>query len=143
MNEQFDFWLGKWDLTWVDNGRGHNSITKILDDQIIREKFTTLHDDEVSPFQGISVSTFNKSQNQWQQTWVDNQGNYLDFAGGFADGQMILSRDALLKGKRIQQRMVWQDIQPNSLEWQWQQSDDGGQTWQTQWHIHYKRKEEK
>lgn len=140
MSEQFDFWLGEWDLTWQGNGRGHNNITKILGQKVIREKFTTLHDDEVAPFQGMSVSTYNETSGQWKQTWVDNQGNYLDFVGRFAAGEMVLMRDAVVEGKAVKQRMVWQAIQDDSLEWLWQHSDDEGETWQTLWQIHYKRK---
>ena len=136
---QFDFWLGEWDLTWAENGRGHNNISKVLGDKVIREKFTTLHDDEVPPFQGMSVSTYNAAEKQWKQTWVDNQGNYLDFVGGFADGKMILMRDAVAEGQPIKQRMVWHNIQPDALDWAWQRSDDQGETWQTLWDIHYIR----
>lgn len=139
MNDQFNFWLGEWELTWADNGRGHNSVSKILDNKVIREKFTSLHDDEVPPFQGMSLSTYDETNEQWKQTWVDNQGNYLDFGGGFSDGQMILTRNAVLEGKSAKQRMVWKNIQEDSLDWYWQQSDDGGQNWQTLWHINYKR----
>ena len=139
MNDQFDFWLGEWELTWADNGRGHNSISKILDDKVIREKFTSLHDDKVPPFAGLSISTYNEANDQWKQTWVDNQGNYLDFAGGFQDNEMILMRNTVLEGKPVKQRMVWTNIQENSLDWYWQRSEDGGQSWQTMWHIAYKR----
>ena len=31
---------------------------------------------------------------KWKQTWVDNEGGYLDFVGESKDGQMILSREA-------------------------------------------------
>lgn len=140
MNDQFDFWLGKWELTWEDNGRGRNTVTKILGGKIIREKFTSLHDDETPPFKGMSVSVYNDATGQWKQTWVDNQGNYLDFVGGFSDGEMVLIRDAVIEGKPAKQRMVWTNIQSDQLDWNWQRSDDGGETWQTLWHIHYNRK---
>ena len=136
---QFDFWLGEWDLTWADNGRGHNSISKILGDRVIREKFTTLQDDEVPPFQGMSVSIYNEAENQWKQTWVDNQGNYLDFIGGFAHDKMMLIRDAVVDDKPIKQRMVWYNIQPDAFDWAWERSEDQGDTWQTLWLIHYVR----
>lgn len=139
MNDQFDFWLGEWELTWADHGRGHNSVTRILGDKIIREKFTSLHDDHTAPFQGMSVSVYNEASGQWKQTWVDNQGNYLDFVGGVQDGDMILSRQTMVEGKPAQQRMVWTNIQSASLDWYWQLSEDAGQSWQTLWHIHYRR----
>jgi hypothetical protein len=41
-NEQFDFWIGEWELTWAENGRGRNVITKILDGKVVQEQFTSL-----------------------------------------------------------------------------------------------------
>ena len=134
---QFDFWLGEWDVTWGDDGQGTNKVERIFDGCVILENF------DGSPsmaFKGMSVSTYNTQLGQWQQTWVDNQGSYLDFIGEFKDGRMILSREAIIEDKLVQQRMVWYSITPNALEWNWDRSEDVGKTWQTLWHIHYKRK---
>ena len=137
--KQFDFWLGNWDLTWGENGRGRNVISKILDGQVIQEQFTSLPDDETPPFVGLSLSVFNHRTDQWQQTWVDNQGGYLDFKGGLAGDKMILSRQATIEGQPVQQRMVWHNIQADSLDWSWERSADGGQSWEQLWAIHYQR----
>jgi hypothetical protein len=44
---------------------------------------------------GQSVSIFDASPRKWKQTWVDNEGAYLDFVGEFKDGQMVLAREAM------------------------------------------------
>ena len=134
---QFDFWLGEWDLTWGDGGRGTNVITAVLDQRVIQEQFDGR---PATPLQGLSVSTYNMQLGKWQQTWVDNSGSYLDFVGEFAAGKMILSREATLEGQPILQRMVWYNIAEQSLDWNWERSTDGGETWQIMWHIHYQRK---
>jgi hypothetical protein len=78
---------------------------------------------------------------KWKQTWVDNQGAYLDFVGEFKDGQMILQRETTgPDGKAFLQRMVWKNIAANEFDWSWEASHDGGKSWQVQWPIHYKRK---
>ena len=133
---QFDFWLGHWDLTWGDQERGTNVITSILNDHVILENFTS---QATPPFVGMSVSVFNRASGKWQQTWVDNEGGYLDFVGEFRDGQMILQRTAELNGKRIEQRMVWYNITVEHLDWNWERSDDHGATWRGLWKIHYQR----
>jgi hypothetical protein len=138
--KQFDFWVGDWDLTWGENGRGRNIISKILDEKVIQEQFTSLPDDDTPPFVGLSLSVFNAQTDQWQQTWVDNQGGYLDFKGGMVGDKMILSRPAIIKGQAVQQRMVWHNIQADALDWSWERSDDDGQTWQVLWAIHYERR---
>lgn len=133
---QFDFWLGEWDLTW-EGGKGTNTITAILDSAVIQEQFDSRPSEN---FQGKSVSVFNKHTKKWHQTWVDNQGGYLDFIGEFTDGKMILSRTAKRDGKEFLQRMIFYNIQPNSLDWNWERSDDNGKTWKPLWQIHYTRK---
>ena len=89
---------------------------------------------------GISLSTYNAALGKWQQTWVDNSGSYLDLVGEYKNGEMILSRDAVVQDKAIKQRMVFYNISENELDWNWERSDDDGENWQVMWKIHYKRK---
>ena len=139
-NRQFDFWIGEWDLKWAENGRGRNVITKILDDKVIQEQFTSLPADDTKPLVGLSVSAYNAQTTQWQQTWVDNQGSYLDFVGGMVGDKMILSRQVVVNGEQVRQRMVWADIEPDSINWRWERSSDDGETWQVAWAIEYRKK---
>jgi hypothetical protein len=134
---QFDFWLGNWELTSGGKPAGTNTITREYDGAVIMERFAGSGENALH---GMSVSVFNKNTGRWNQTWVDNQGGYLDFEGGFADGKMILSRHATIQGKEVAQRMVWFNITPDSFDWNWERSDDNGATWKTLWPIHYERK---
>ena len=139
--KQFDFWVGEWELSWPggkpgDVGHGTNSIKRILEGCVIQENFSgggSMH------LRGTSVSTFDVNINRWKQTWVDNEGGYLDFVGDFNNGQMILQRESVQNAKKILQRMVWKNISANELDWSWESSADGGKTWQVNWPIHYKR----
>lgn len=141
--KQLEFWVGDWDLTWPgqkagETGHGTNSIKRIMDGCVVQENFSggdSLH------LRGTSFSTFDARSGHWKQTWVDNEGGYLDFVGDFKDGQMILQREALRSdGAHILQRMVWKNISANELDWSWEASKDGGKTWQVNWPIHYKRR---
>ena len=135
---QFDFWIGEWDLTWSDTGKGTNIITSELGNCVIEENFTSLGN---IPFIGHSLSVYNPRLGKWQQTWVDNNGSYLEFLGDWIDGKMTLSRETVSKeGKLVQQRMIFHDITRKSLVWDWQSSEDQGHTWKTLWTINYKRK---
>jgi len=138
---QFDFWVGSWDLDWPTGPTGHagfgrNNVQKMWGNCIIQENFSG---EQSIPLRGISVSAYIPQSAQWKQTWVDNQGSYLDFVGEAKNGQMILSREAEVNGKKILQRMVWKNIKPMELDWSWEKSEDGGQTWQVLWPIHYRR----
>ena len=137
---QFDFWIGKWELTWNDTMTGTNVITKELDGCVIHENFS----DPTEKFYGRSYSVFNHTKGVWEQTWVDNQGNYMNFKGGFENGKMTLSRSFVgPKGKTVTQRMVFHNISDDSLDWSWESSLDDGKTWKQNWLIQYKRAAEK
>lgn len=141
--KQLDFWVGDWDLTWPGKNsgevaRGTNSVRRMLDGCVVQENFSG---GDSTHLRGTSVSTFDSRSGAWKQTWVDNEGGYLDFKGEFKDGQMILQREAIRPdGTRIQQRMVWKNISANTLDWSWESSSDGGKTWQVLWPVHYKRR---
>jgi hypothetical protein len=136
---QFDFWVGDWEVRWTDpekgEQRGRNRVRRTLDGCVILEQFDGRPG---TPLQGISVSTLDSKSKQWKQVWVDNSGNHLDFEGGFAEGRMTLLRAPAGSGSL--QRMVFSEIKPDSLTWDWQLSKDGGATWATQWRILYTRR---
>jgi hypothetical protein len=142
--KQFDFWVGTWDASWpgakegeVDHGS--NQITRVLDNCVVQENFNggdSMH------LRGMSVSLFDPRSNQWKQTWVDNEGGYLDFVGEFKDGRMVLSREVIRPdGTHLRQRMVCKNITPTDFDWSWESSTDAGKTWQVQWPIHYQRRQ--
>ncbi|PKL82892.1 MAG: hypothetical protein CVV24_07805 [Ignavibacteriae bacterium HGW-Ignavibacteriae-3] len=141
-SNQFDFWVGEWNLEWKDQSgnifNGTNSVRKILGGCVIEENFTGGGN---PAFKGKSVSVFNPALNRWRQTWVDNQGGYLDFTGAFTDDKMVLSRSfQTTEGEKIFQRMVFYNISSDSLTWDWEISADEGVTWSLKWRINYKRK---
>lgn len=142
---QLDFWLGEWALSWPaeqtggeagERGTGRNSITRLFDDCVIEENFTT----EDVGFRGHSVSVYDATAGLWRQTWVDSAGGYLWFTGGLVSGEMILSTEPVETddGTRIN-RMVFTDIADDSLEWAWQRSTDDPTTWSDLWNISYRR----
>lgn len=142
---QFDFWIGVWDLTWPAEqtggeagslGRGRNHVDRLFGDCVIEENFTT---DDAS-FRGHSVSVFDERAGLWRQTWVDSSGGYLVFTGQFEDGvKELRTEPAEGDGETRVQRMRFTDITANSIEWAWQGSRDGGETWNDLWNITYTR----
>jgi len=147
---QFDFWLGDWDVVmrshanddttkpWVTS-HGTNRIRKKFDGCVVEETFTSL-DGPDGPWSGTSVSQWVPSENQWKQTWVDNQGSYLLHYGGIENGQMILYSPPRTKdGVTIQKRMVFFDIQKDAMNWRWEGTRDGGNTWTPEITLRYTR----
>lgn len=140
---QFDFWLGEWNChsSYVDsNGVEHqytvrNRITRELDGCVIVENF----DGASIGLVGRSLSVFNTDLGKWQQTWVDNNGSYMDFAGEFIDGEMMLQRTVEVDGVSSIQRMRFTEISDSSLIWFWERSVDGGESWNILWRLDYER----
>jgi hypothetical protein len=139
---QFDFWVGKWQAKWVDSENkeqyGENIITKGMNNCVIEENFST--DDKT--FIGRSLSMYNVNKKIWEQTWVDNNGSYMNFTGGKDGSNMFMQRNITTKaGKEIIQRMVFTDITKDTFTWNWESSSDNGATWSLAWKINYTRKQ--
>jgi hypothetical protein len=133
---QFDFWLGDWDVSWGDQ-RATNSVTAILGGAVIQEQFDGRPS---ADWQGMSVSVYDPRRAEWRQTWVDSQGNYWAFTGGFADGRMTLSTDDVRDNRPVKLRMTFYNLAADSLDWSWERSDNGGESWTVLWQLHYERR---
>ncbi len=140
----FDFWVGTWNLTWKSQdgavGKGTNRIVKILDNKVIQENFEATDAGPMSGFKGMSLSVFNPQTQSWHQAWTDNQGGYFNFMGK-RDGnnRIFMTEISEKEGKKRVQRMVFKDIQKNSFTWDWENSEDGGTSWNLLWQIQYER----
>jgi hypothetical protein len=135
---QLDFWLGSWDLSWTpsgegDTGKGTNDITLILDDCVVQESF------KGAGFIGHSVSLYHAPPKKWRQTWVDNSGGYFALVGGPDDEGFRLDLTRI-SDKAPYMRMIWRNIEKESMDWHWQRSPDEGKTWADSWVIHYVRR---
>jgi hypothetical protein len=133
---QFDFWLGDWEVTWGEGQHGHNHVEAILDGRVILEQFDGRPG---APLRGMSLSVYSPALQAWRQTWVDAEGSYWSFTGGFDGQRMTLVTDEVRNGRPVQLRMVWHNLAADSLDWSWERSDDGGQTWLTLWQLRYLR----
>jgi hypothetical protein len=135
---QLDFWLGNWDLSWTptgvdDNGTGTNDITLTLDTCVVQESF------KAAGTTGHSVSIYHAPPKKWRQTWVDNTGGYYALAGGPDDEGFRLDMTRISE-KSPYMRMIWRNIEKNSMDWHWQRSPDKGSSWEDSWVIHYERR---
>lgn len=140
---QFDFWLGEWNChsSYQDSSGAdipytvHNSIQRVLGGCVIEENF----DGSSIGLIGRSLSVFDTEMNKWRQTWVDNNGSYMEFVGEFADGVMTLGRTVSKGDSSYIQRMRFTEITDSSFIWFWERSNDGGESWKIQWRLDYER----
>ncbi len=129
-----DFWLGHWECRW-EGGQGTNRIGKILDGRVVHECFDGWAGLKLL---GQSWSVFDSALGKWRQTWVDNEGSYLDLVGGKEGGRFVLSL-VRLSDETPYKCMIFQNIASDGFDWHWQASSDRGKTWNDSWHIRYRR----
>ena len=136
-----NFWLGQWNATWVDSGKTYhavNTVTRKMNDHFIHESFEIL-DGPMKGFKGESFSTLDRQSGLWKQTWIDNQGAYLDFVGKQEGDVKIFERSFTNKaGENVKQRMLFRNIKKESFDWDWQSSKNGGE-WKMLWQLKYTR----
>lgn len=135
-----DFWVGEWDA-FDEKGQaiGTNRITRDeYGDCVINEHFR-MGDGSML---GHSVSIYRPGPKQWRQTWVDSQNGYFDLVGGPVSGgdQTFEFETKRVTETQPHQRMIWQDVKPDSFIWRWQKRDKADQPWVDSWVIVYKRK---
>ena len=133
-DRHLDFWLGRWECRW-EGGQGTNRIEKILDDRVIHEQF------DGNPgmnLLGRSWSVYDPAMGKWRQTWVDNEGSYLDLVGG-SEGERFVLLLVRLHVTTPYKRMVFKNISGAAFDWHWQTSGDSGKSWAGRWHIRYRR----
>lgn len=119
-HSQFDFWVGSWTVTNTKGDLvGSNIIDKIQENCILRENWTSAKGN----FTGTSLNFYNNTSKQWEQIWIDNQGENLHLKGHRKGNQMILKSNEL-KDK---------DGEPYFNRITWTLNDDGSvrQYWET------------
>ena len=139
----FDFWEGTWEGTWPEGdkvGKAINFIEWNTGGGVLQEHFQILEGQYKGMF-GTSISVFNPNNRVWKQAWADNQGGYFDFTGAFdGDKRIFQTTPREINGGMFQQRMVFYNLSKDAFTWDWEATNDGGETWNLNWRIEYTRK---
>lgn len=148
-HRQLEFWIGDWDVairarksptaTEWGEGKGTQHVESILGGCAIAEHFSA--DGPQAPWAGKSYSSWQPQLGKWRQTWVDDSGSYLAFTGGLEGGVMTLyGEPRTANDVHIQMRMVFEDVTPDSLHWEWQRTVDDWKSVTVMMTIDYKRR---
>jgi hypothetical protein len=124
MHHQFDFWIGKWDVTNTGDHKpaGSSLIESLYGGCTLRENWRE------TGFNGGSLNTYNVADKHWHQTWTDSSGTWREFVGGLEHGKMVLIwRHASVKfdGKAVQERIIFSRNPDGSVRQYSDQSLDG------------------
>ena len=137
-HRHFDFWEGRW-VVRAANGAlaGHNTLSVILGECVIREHYTT-----PSGYEGQSFNAYDASRGVWHQTWVDNQGLLLLLEGRYEGDAMVMQGETSgPDGAVTLNRITWSrlDTSGDRVRQHWELSSDGGQSWATSFDGYYLR----
>ncbi|WP_299521382.1 hypothetical protein [Winogradskyella sp.] len=121
---EFDFWLGTWEVTNPNGTRaGVNVIKKVQNNCILQENWISA----TPGYTGTSNNFYNYKANQWEQIWVDNQGQSLHLKGNKVGNQMILRTEdeTNAEGKTFFHRVTWTDNDDGSVRQLWETVTEG------------------
>lgn len=142
----FDFWVGAWNVTnhhlrdgaWVGSGEALARIWAVADGGAVVEQWNgELGGD---PLIGFSLRAWDPELEAWS-IW-------LNWHGGQPDG--FSEMHGTRNGGRIEQfppgnteaiRYSFSETHRRSARWDQAQSRDGGETWQTNWIMQFRRRE--
>ncbi len=119
---QFDFWLGKWNITTQGTPAGTNILRKELDGCAVMESYAA------QGFVGRSLNSYDAATNRWHQHWVDHVGTVLDLFGSFQGGSMVLQGvRPTPAGNNNVDRITWTPLS-EGVRQLWETSTDFGAT---------------
>ena len=122
----FDFWIGEWEVKDANNKVvGHNKIFPILNGCALSENWTSVKGNT-----GVSYNFYDRAEQKWHQTWVDQSGGALYLNGNLNDSQMTLAGTRPnAQGNPTLHKISWTPLDDGRVKQQWKSSSDKGKTW--------------
>ena len=150
----FDFWMG----TWTAHNRrlrerfaGCDEWDEFTATIVARpvlggmgnvEEFRT---DFAGGYVGLAMRFFDPGTRLWSIYWADSRRSGLldpPVIGGFSGDIGVFEGDDTFAGEPIRVRFVWSGVTTPTPRWEQAFSDDGGDTWETNWIMDFARAEE-
>lgn len=136
-HRQFDFWVGAWDVSITGKPQvvAHSLIESLYGGCAVRENW--------SPLKGAgggSLSSFDAAKGVWRQAWVDSDGSWAQFEGGWDGAAMVLTGPWPEPGATDRLvRMRYARLADGAVRQIGEQSLDSGKTWEASFDFTYRR----
>lgn len=132
---RFDFWLGGWIVTTEDGKHVGDSIIETASNGCaILENWMG-----AGGGRGKSLNSYNTERKQWEQFWIGSDGDVHEYRESKSDGRSLvffMKRDAT--PQRIV-RLTFAPVDKDTVRQHSEVSEDGGQTWKTDYDFYYHR----
>jgi hypothetical protein len=141
----FDFFMGSWRVhnsrlrerlagsdEW-DEFEATSVARPLLDGMGNEDEFRTDYD---GGFTGMSFRFFDPEKKRWSIYWADTRRcGELEppVFGTFSGDTGVFEGEDVFKGRPILVRYLWSGVTTHTPRWEQAFSDDGGETWETNW----------
>jgi hypothetical protein len=151
--EDFDFWFGRWKvhnrylrarLAGSDEWDEFDATVEarpILDGLGNEDEFRTGHE---GGFTGMSFRFFDPVRKRWSIYWADTRrSGELDppLYGAFSGDTGVFEGEDTFDDRPIRVRFTWSGVDTPTPRWEQAFSEDGGETWETNWIMDFTRDE--
>ena len=141
----FDFFMGKWKVRnrWLrkrlagsdewEEFEARSVARPLLDGLGNEDEFRT---DHAGGFIGMSFRFFDPKSERWSIYWADTRRpGVLDppVLGAFSDDIGVFQGEDTFEGRPILVRFIWSRTTTGTPRWEQAFSEDGGETWETNW----------
>jgi hypothetical protein len=147
----FDFWMGRWKVhnrrlverlaesdVW-EEFEATSVARRLLDGMGNEDEFRT---DYAGGYVGMSFRFFDPKEKLWVIYWADSRhSGVLDppVIGSFSGDVGIFEGDDTFEGRPIRVRYIWSGVTTETPRWEQAFSEDGGETWETNWVMDFTR----
>lgn len=136
---RLDFWTGDWDVTTTGGSpAGSSSVQIVSGGCALLESWTSTRGGK-----GHSLTTFNPAVGQWQQYWIGQDGNPIEFREStWREGSIVLRASFAASGNTpaTELRLTFSPVDSTTVRQHGERSIDGGRTWSTTYDFLYHRR---
>ncbi len=93
-------------------------------------------------YRAAAIRTFDKASNNWSIWWLDGRfPGALDVpvVGSFSEGVGRFFAEDVIADRPVKVRFLWYKDNPQSPRWEQAFSENGGETWETNWVMEFHR----
>ncbi len=148
---EFDFLVGDWDVhhrRWLPDGSRWVEFDGICRNRPLMEGRGNMEEHFLpapsGTYRAIALRSYEPATRRWAIRWLDQRYPHGPIdppdIGRFENGTGSFYSEIQTGGTRVRGRLSWSDITSRSAHWEQAQSKDGGQTWETNWIMEFRRR---